>query len=255
MKQKLQDFIDDLMLPALPGWMVGGLVVLVALSWLPLAVIAYARTHYSSAPPIHIFQGMDNQVKYKAQATSDVFADGRAMRPQVPGTVAIGHLYIDDHYDRGFVVEMQRDESGEMVPVANYFKTLPEQIEVDMDFLLRGKKKFNAQCYTCHGKAGMGDGPTNIRATELQEQGLAQWAPASNLMQTNEAGQLIYGPELYEDGKLYNVITHGIRNMKGYASSIETRDRWAIVAYIRAMQLTQGVDADLVPEEIRSQLD
>jgi len=89
----------------MPRWLLYLVVVVVVLSWLPLAVIMRARHTTSTKPRIHIVQDMDNQPKIKAQARNRLFADRRGMRPPVPGTVVRGELREDDGLYRGMTGE------------------------------------------------------------------------------------------------------------------------------------------------------
>lgn len=242
--------------------MIAVLLTLVVLSWLPLVLIARARVSLSKQPAIHIFQDMDNQARYSTQQSSPVFADGRAMRPTVEGTVAWGHdarqtspdaLRADDHYYRGYKLV---HEAGSDIAKPDYFQQIPSQIAVDAKFLQRGQERYNIYCFPCHGMDGQGEGPVSKRALTLMEanpEGTA-WTPPSNIVAVTPDGQLQYGPELYPDGKLFNVISNGIRNMPAYRSQIDVKDRWAIVAYVRALQLSQSAPAALLSAEQRQQL-
>src|SRR5687767_1888326 len=85
-----------------PFWLLALFLILVVVSWIPLVVAARRRVSTSEVAPIHMIQDMDNQPKYKAQHASPIFADGRASRPVIPGTVARGEIIADDHYVHGF---------------------------------------------------------------------------------------------------------------------------------------------------------
>jgi len=217
-------------LPAVPITIVGIIVLLVVASWLPLVLIARGRAKHSQEPRIHLFQGMDNQAKHKAQATNPLFADNRAMRPPQIGTVARGELMEDDHYYRGRVADEWAD-------------SFPDEVDVDKQFVLRGQERFNIFCATCHGYDGQGQGMVHQRALELGSQG---WIPPTNLHTGAVPGRPL--------GHLYNTITNGIRNMAPYGAQIPVEDRWAIVAYIKALQLSQNADLEAVPPEIRGSL-
>ncbi len=85
-----------------PTWMIYFFLVATVATWIPLVVFARTRVVRTDATKIRLFMDMDNQPKYKAQDYSQVFADGREMRPKIEGTVARGHAQQDDHYYRGF---------------------------------------------------------------------------------------------------------------------------------------------------------
>lgn len=229
----------ELLLRKPPFWMVSGLIILVAASLVPLALIMLARSSTSTKPRVHIFQDMDNQPRYSTQQPSPVFADGRAMRPPVSGTVARGMLGGNDHFDRGFELLKAGDNDWQI----NYLNGLPAQVVLDARILRRGQTLYNTYCYPCHGLDGYGNGPINARALEKQE---PKWVPAANL----------HGDEIRSrpDGHIYNTIRNGIRTMPGYAAQIDTKDRWAVVAYVRALQRSQNATLDDVPSDQRDKL-
>jgi len=212
----------------MPRWLFYLVVVIIVLSWVPLAVILRARNTMSSKPRIHIIQDMDNQQKFKTQARNRLFADRRAMRKPATGTVARGELNGDDAYYRGTVGE-------------DWIETLP--IPVTMQLMERGRERFDVFCAPCHGLAGAGDGMVAKRAEELQE---GTWTPPASFH-----SELVRGRT---DGHLFNTITNGIRNMPAYAPQIPVEDRWAIVAYIRALQRSQGAPLEDVPADLQAQL-
>jgi len=169
--------------------------------------------------------------KYTQQAT-DIFRDGRTMRPIVDGTVARGGLRDDDHFQRGVVNEQ-------------WVTTFPAQVTIDRALLERGQERFSIYCTPCHGYGGYGDGMVHQRAMVLLTQGVngTEWVQPKSLHETAIAEQPI--------GKTFNSITNGIRNMAGYASQIPTEDRWAIVAYVKALQMSQNADPNALPDDLR----
>jgi mono/diheme cytochrome c family protein len=116
-------------------------------------------------------------------------------------------------------------------------------IEVDREVLQRGRERYDIYCSPCHGLVGSGDGMVAKRADELQE---GTWTPP-----TSFHSELLRGRP---DGHLFNTISNGIRNMPAYGSQISVEDRWAIVAYVRALQRSQNATVEDVPPEIRAQL-
>ncbi|HEY8668728.1 MAG TPA: cytochrome c, partial [Tepidisphaeraceae bacterium] len=186
---------------------------------------------------------MDKQPGYRAQVFSPIFADSRADRPVIEGSVARGQLQEDDHYYRGFSRKLN-EEAGTWD--AHFFDGLPPQIKLTEHLLKRGQQRFNIYCATCHGLDGYGHGPVNERALELQVKSEAQWTPAADLH-----GETVRGRP---DGHLYNTINNGIRNMPGYGAQIPVEDRWAIVAYLRALQLSQEAPAQAVPPQTLEKL-
>jgi len=205
-----------------------GLTLIVA-SWLPLVLFARARVKRSEEPRVMIMQDMGSQPKYREQQTNDLFADGRADRPQVVGTVARGQLQEDDHYYRGYSMTVGADGKNQV----KFFDTLPAQVKVSDELLARGQQRFNIYCSACHGYDGYARGSVEVRSEHI--------------------GNPLNAKSLHEDlvrgrvnGHLFNTITNGIRNMPSYSAQIPVEDRWAIVAYVRALQLSQNAPASMV---------
>jgi mono/diheme cytochrome c family protein len=211
-----------------PRWLTYGLVLLAALSLVPFALIARSRASTSARPHVQLIQDMAKQPKLKTQAANPLFADGRAMRPPVPGTVAHGELEENGVYWTG------RDAGG-------WVTAFP--VQVTERLMQRGQERYDIFCAPCHGLAGFGDGPVAKRADALQE---GTWTPPSSYHTDLVRGRPV--------GHLFNTITNGIRNMPAYASQIPVADRWAIVLYVRALQRSQDASVADVPPELRRQL-
>jgi len=176
----------------------------------------------SKNPPIHLVPDMDNQPKYKAQARGDFFADGAAMRSPIPGTVPQGKLYqITPFYD---------DKSNE------YQITAEERIPVSLPLLKRGQERYNIYCTPCHSPVGDGQGIVVMRG----------YTPPPTFHSDRMRG--------LTDEYISNVIANGIRNMPSYGHQIAEQDRWAIVAYVRALQRAQNATLQDVPEQLRDKL-
>jgi mono/diheme cytochrome c family protein len=222
-------------------WIVFILVLGAVVSWLPLSIIAKRRFSTSDKPRISIFQDMAQQPKYRPQATSKIFADGRAMREPEPGTVAFGDVQEDDHYYRGYTLTESAQQQGQFVPI--YYKGFPKEVTVDENFIKRGQQRFNIYCAPCHGEDGYGQGTIHLRALELQQ---TTWVPPTSMHSDTVRER--------EDGRLFYFITHGIRNMPSYGKQIPVKDRWAIVAYVRALQLSQNAPIQDVPADVRPTL-
>ena len=211
-----------------PRWLTYGLVLLAALALVPFALIARSRASTSARPHVQLIQDMAKQPKVKTQAANPLFADGRAMRPPVPGTVAHGELEENGAYWNG------RDAGG-------WITAFP--VQVTERLMQRGQERYDIFCAPCHGLAGFGDGPVAKRADALQE---GTWTPPSSYHTDLVRGRPV--------GHLFNTITNGIRNMPAYASQIPVSDRWAIVLYVRALQRSQDASVADVPPELRRQL-
>lgn len=222
--------------PTPPFWLVSAGMIFACFAILVLATAVRARNTHSPLPRVHLIQDMDNQVKYKTQHENDIFVDGRASRPQVLGTVAFGHLDADDHLYRGYSRQWNAAKNAYDV---SFLSGFPSSIKIDDALLVRGQQKFNTYCMPCHGYDGNGVGPVASRAGTLSENpdnGM-KWVKPSNLVDGDRRKRV--------EGHIYNTIVNGIRNMAPYGSAIQDpTDRWAIVAYVRALQDAQPLPAD-----------
>lgn len=225
------------MMPPLVKYVV--LTLLVA-SIIPFVLIARARAMRSDKPRVHIFQDMDIQPKFKDQAYSPLFKDHRSMRPQIEGTVARGMLRDDEHYYQG-KVEVTIDGKTRW----DWATSLPKQVKLTEKLVRRGQRQFNIYCAPCHGMGGEGDGPIALRADKIEA---TQWGWVAPLSVHSEA--VLVRP----DGHLFNIITHGIRTMPAYGPQVDVEDRWAIVAYVRALQYSHSRTIADVPVEFRQKL-
>ena len=118
-------------------------------------------------------------------------------------------------------------------------------LTVNAALLAKGQEQFGIYCSVCHGMNGRGNGLVNRRAQKLLSQ---TWVPPSSLHE-----DLLYADK-YPDGKLFSTITNGIRKMPGYAGQIKAKDRWAIVAYVRALQQSQNSSMDMVPQAAQTRV-
>ncbi len=227
-----------------PFWIVGVAMVLIVVTFIPLVVAARGRFERTRQPRIHIFQDMDKQPRYEPQDASDVFADNRAMRLPVVGTVARGKLRDDPKLYNGYTATWNEAENRWDV---SFVEDFPEQIQLTENLLQRGQLQFTIHCLPCHGADGMGNGPVNRRAVQLQASGVTgTWVEAANLHDQTIRNRPV--------GHLYNTIVKGIRTMPPYGDRIpDVEDRWAVVAYIRALQLSQNAPKDMLPESVRAQ--
>jgi mono/diheme cytochrome c family protein len=168
-------------------------------------------------------QNMHNQAKYVPLRESDFFADGTSARPLPAHTVARGFLRADGARYTGLAADGK--------PIADF------PLPVTREVLLRGEQRYNIFCSPCHDRAGTGRGMVVLRGYKQ---------PPSYHIDRLRSSSV---------GYFYNVISEGFGVMPSYASQIPPDDRWAIVAYIRALQLSQNARlADLTPEE-RQKLD
>lgn len=226
----------------MPKLLVYALILLAIAALIPPAIIARTRAVQSPNRRIHLNLDMDLQGKLLPQDPSREFADGRAMRPPVAGTIAREDfgLQADEHFYRGVV----RGANGE----AAWANAFPASIRVDEQFIRHGQGRFNIYCRPCHGYGGYGDGIINVRAQSLLATGKdgTTWvAPKS-----------IHDPTVRDQplGQVFNSITNGVRTMAGYGSQVPVADRWAIVAYVEALQLSQNASIEDVPVDAREDL-
>ncbi|WP_411845205.1 cytochrome c [Roseibacillus persicicus] len=183
-------------------------------------------------PPFRLFPDMDEQDKVKGQQPSDFFADGKGSRLPAPGTVP-------NSGDNGeFSVDFGAGRTGYFYTgiTEGYYGTgMPTELELTPEaaeaFLARGEDRYGIFCAICHGASGDGQGT-------VSKLGLAG---VRNLHETGEAG---FDPANYPDGKMFEVITHGKGQMGAYGMNIPVEDRWAIIAYVRAMQEAREVSKE-----------
>jgi len=162
-------------------------------------------------------QDMASQPRYNPLSRSDFFPDGLSARPIPEDTVARGHLRDGSLLYTGKV----QGAFGDLVP-----------FPIDEASLRRGKERFEIYCTPCHGRAGRGDGVVVMRGYRQP--------PSFHIERLQKVPA----------GYFFDVITNGFGRMPDYASEVAVRDRWRIVAYIRALQLSQKVPVtDLTPAQ------
>jgi mono/diheme cytochrome c family protein len=185
-----------------------------------VAALAGCQGRRSELPPVHIIQNMDFQARFDAQEENPFFRDrdcaktladcyGMADRLPVPGTVAVGQLKDDDEFYRG------RGADGRL------FDRLPAGVKLDEQLLARGEQRYNIYCQPCHDYTGGGKGIATLRG------GGFKVAPANLHDPRLRAMPLAY---------FFDVITNGKGTMLPYAAQIPEQDRWAITAWVRALQ-------------------
>ena len=164
---------------------------------------------------------MADQPRYEPLVRSTFFGDDRAARPLVEGTVARGQLRSDEHLYTG-------KERGKLVD------TFP--FPVTRAVMARGQQRFNIFCSPCHDRVGTGQGMIVRRGYRVP--------PSFHIDRLRQAPA----------GHFFDVMSKGFGVMPEYAQQIQPEDRWAIVAYIRALQLSQHATLADVPENQRQQL-
>jgi mono/diheme cytochrome c family protein len=195
--------------------------------------LAGCRGGTSEDPPVHLAPDMDWQAHRRAQSHSPIFADTRAMRPVDKHTVAHGfteedrakNLKEDDRFFRG----MSKDgKPVDRIP-----------FEVNAALVSRGQERFNIYCAPCHDATGGGKG-----LVEQRSGGAFAGIPAFTLDRLKTA----------PDGELFQTISAGKGRMPSYAAQIPERDRWAIVSWIRVLQVSQGGQVDMLTDEEKRKL-
>lgn len=175
------------------------------------AFLLSCRGQTTEKPPIRHHFNMVNQDRFNAQQENPFFENNMAMRMPVEGTVSRGNLRLETAVYEGV------DENGEFVDEIPF--------ELTRDFLYRGQDRYDVYCQVCHGGTGNGQGVIMT--------GAYGYVPAPTFHREDSYNM--------SDGEFYSAIANGIRTMPSYASQIKVEDRWAIVAYIRALQQSQNV--------------
>lgn len=169
-------------------------------------------------------QEMANQPRvdtYEVTRSPEIFEDGLSFRAQIPGTIARGQIWEQNVENTG------RDASGLIARIP---------LDVNEELVQRGRQRFEIYCRHCHGYTGGGDGMVVQRGFTIP--------PAYHIDRLKTA----------PDGHLFEVIGNGIGRMPGFKERILPKDRWAIVAYVRALQLSQSAPVDQLEESDRKEL-
>jgi hypothetical protein len=165
-------------------------------------------------------QDMQDQPKFVPQRSTSFFPDGRSVRPQVAHTVARGQLDNSSFFATGFL----NGKEADMMP-----------FPVTMQVLERGQERFNVYCSPCHSRVGNGAGMIVQRG----------YKPAANLQDEHRLAEPL--------GHFFAVMTHGFGAMPDYSAQLTPSDRWAVAAYIRALQFSQNAKQSNVPAGVRMQ--
>jgi mono/diheme cytochrome c family protein len=230
--------------------MLRGFFVIFLLCTIAILAVFGFRGQKSTQPPLEVFPDMVRQMKVRAQAPLDFFADGRGPRLPVAGTVPFGyempqpktaapppvvageepqeaHAHVafsagTDYYNTG----KMGDQWGTRIP-----------LPVTRELMERGQQRFNITCAMCHGATAAGNGI-------VKQHGLATVVS----LQDERIRKM-------SDGEIFNTITNGKNTMMAYGPNILVADRWAIIAYLRALQRSQNAKLADVPEDRRAELE
>lgn len=228
--------------------MLRGFLLIFLLSGIALVAVFGFRGQKSTGSPLEIFPDMVRQQKVRAQAPLNFFADGRGPRAPVAGTMPIGYEMPkpqtiatpvtavpmpEVHARLGFSVGTDYYDTGKMGD--RWGTGIP--IEVTRELIDRGQQRFNITCAMCHGAAAAGNGITKqyglATVISLQDERIRKMA----------------------DGEIFNTITNGKNTMMAYGPNIMVADRWAIIAYLRALQRSQNAAIVDVPPEHQAELE
>src|SRR5436189_3439393 len=231
--------------------MLRGFLLISLLFTIAIIAVFGFRGQKSTGSPLEIFPDMVRQMKVRAQAPLNFFSDGRGPRPPVTGTLPIGYEMpkpktiatpaaaattveaLQTHPRVGFSVGTDYYDTGKMGN--NWGTGIP--LEVTRELMLRGQQRFNITCAMCHGATAAGNGIT-------KQYGLATVVT----LQDDRIRKMA-------DGEIFNTITNGKNTMMAYGPNIIVADRWAIIAYLRALQRSQNAAIADVPEDHRGDLE
>jgi mono/diheme cytochrome c family protein len=230
--------------------MLRGFFLIFLLTGVAIVAVFGLRGQKSTGSPIEVFPDMVRQPKVRAQAPLGFFADGRGARVPVAGTVPMGYempqaaaeqrpgappvaAELNSQPHLGFSGGTDYYNTGKMG--ANWGTGLP--VTVTSTLMERGQQRFNINCAVCHGMTAAGDGITKqyglATVVTLQDERIRKMA----------------------DGEIFNTITYGKNTMLPYGPNVMVPDRWAIIAYLRALQRSQNATEADVPPEHRAELD
>jgi len=210
------------------------------------AISLRSRGDKFSRPPFELFPDMDRQFKVKFQKPSDLFEDGVGTRRAVQGTVPMGFNFPiskeaglvsssldfsvgDDYYNTGMFGDF-------------YGKGLPDGFVVDEALLARGEQRYQINCVPCHGNSGNGKGIVSkfwgVPPVQGPKQSDEEYQKELNEFQGLPPTSNLLDPRVvaFPEGQIFWTITHGKGLMGSYGGTVNVKDRWAIVAYVKALQ-------------------
>ncbi len=208
-------------------------LLILALTVVTIMGVAGKRGSLSRQPPIEIFPDMDRQPKLRPQEPNAFFADGKSSREHPAGTVAhAAPLMVN-----GQAVYPHEDapvNTGKITGTTNFVETNP--FPVTDTLMARGQQRYQINCLPCHGPQADGNGITKKLGMGV----------VANLQEKRFVTMT--------DGEVFHTISNGKNLMGSYAANVTVPDRWAIVAYLRALQLSKLATLNDVPAEMQSKL-
>lgn len=192
------------------------------------------RGQHSRKPSLYIFPDMEWQNKLRPQKPDNFFANGTSSQLPVPGTIPRG-APVRTKTGLVYPYEDSPVNTGHVPGATNFVELNPMPINAEL--MARGQQRFTINCSPCHG--GLADG-----------NGITKKIGAMLVVANLHDKRIVEMP----DGEIFHVITNGRNNMGAYGPSITAEDRWAIIAYLRALQLAQLGSVDDLPPELRGAL-
>jgi mono/diheme cytochrome c family protein len=199
-----------------------------------VVLVAGRRGDISRNRPIQIFPDMKRQLKLRPQTANSFFANGLSSQLPQPGTIAQEKPMLVAGQEI-YSFEDKPVNTGKVTGTTNFIELNP--MPVTAQLLTRGHRQFNIYCAPCHGQTGEGTGITKK---------IGAMAIVANL-HDKRIVQLT-------DGEIFTTVSHGKGVMQGYAPQITTEDRWAVIAYLRALQLSRLGSVDDLTAETRAKL-
>jgi len=197
-------------------------------------LIAGKRGDMSRKTPLYIFPDMKRQLKLRPMTPNGFFANGVSSQLPPPGTVAQTEpLLVGDR--EVYPYEDSPVNTGRLTGTTNFVANNPFPITPQL--MARGRERFTIYCSPCHGQLGDGNGITKKIG-------------AMTIVANLHDKRIVELP----DGEIFDTVSHGKNNMQGYAPQIPVEDRWSIIAYLRALQLSQLGSVDDLSAELRAKL-
>ncbi len=192
---------------------------------LALGSIAGCRGEVSEETPVLLERNMYDTERYNPESYSQFFPDHRTMRTPVEGTISMDSFEDDPEVGTGLLA----DKSG-------YVMTVPDRVTRRLGgvakTLARGRERFGIYCAPCHGQTGDGKGMVVCKRDLATDPCQSRGFPPLPSYEDPRIRQM-------PDGQMFATVTHGLRTMPAYGPQIPTADRWAIVTYVRALELSQ----------------
>ncbi len=225
--------------------MLRGFFLIFILTGVALVAVFGFRGQHSTGSPLEIFPDMVRQPKVRAQAPSGFFADGRGSRLPIAGTIPIGYEMPKAQTLASPAAAVAGPSARSRLAFSDggdYYNSgkmgsswgtgLPTELTIDAALMERGRERFSITCAMCHGATAAGNGIT-------KQYGLATVVT----LQDDRIRKMA-------DGEIFNTITNGKNTMMAYGPNLTVRDRWAVIAYLRALQRSQNAtQADVPPDQ------